>query len=264
MQIESILPYLILGTVSGLLSGLFGIGGGVVIVPILLILYTAIGVDQAVMMQLAVGSSLAVISITAVSSVRAHARYGNVEWGAMGRLAPGIVAGALLGAVVAAQLSFAAFRIGFAIFLLLLAVQIILQFKPKKTAPMPGLPGMFGVGAAIGVLSSLVGIGGGAMTVPFLARCGLEMRRAVGTAAACGLPIAIAGMVGFLLTGWGRAELPAWSTGFIYWPAVFWVGLAGFVIAPLGAKLAQTLPQKVLRMLFAAFLVFVAVNMLWR
>ncbi len=261
---ETILPYLVLGCVSGLMSGLFGIGGGAIIVPMLVFMFTLQGVAEAVMMQLAVGSSLAVIVITALSSIRAHARYGNIGWRRVAHLTPGIVGGALLGAVLAAYMSFSALRTVFAVFLLAVAAQMVLRLSPSRTVPMPGAGGLLGAGGVIGLLSALVGIGGGAMTVPLLARYGMEMRRAVGTSAACGLPIALAGMLGYLVMGMGRDGLPEWSTGFVYWPAVFWVALAGILLAPVGARLAQTMPQAVLRGTFAAFLVSVALGLLLR
>lgn len=258
----TVVPYMLLGSAAGLLSGLFGIGGGAVLVPILLILFTARGLPEDIMMQLAIGTSLTVISFTALSSVRAHSRLGNVNWRMAARLVPGIAGGALFGAAIAAQLTFTALRTIFAVFLLLLAVQMILRFKPRASVPVPGWPVTTVIGTGIGLLSALVGVAGGAMITPFLYRWGLLMRQAVGTSATCGLPLAIAGMLGYLVVGWSHPDLPAVATGFIYWPAVFWVTLAGVFIAPLGAKLAQRLPDGTLRVIYIGFLLLVSISML--
>jgi uncharacterized protein len=258
----TVLPYILLGCAAGLLSGLFGIGGGAVLVPILLILFAARALPEAIMMQLAIGTSLTVISITALSTVRAHARLGNVEWRMVARLIPGIAAGALFGAVIASQLTFMALRTIFAVFLMLLALQMILRFKPRAVVPLPGWAVTTPIGAVIGLLSSLVGIAGGAMTTPFLYRWGLSMRQAVGTSATCGLPLAIAGSLGYLAMGWAHPALPGMTTGFIYWPAIFWVTLASVFVAPLGAKLAQRLPDTWLRVIYILFLLLVSLSML--
>jgi len=258
----TVIPYMLLGSAAGLLSGLFGIGGGAVLVPILLILFTARGLPEDIMMQLAVGTSLTVISFTALSSVRAHSRLGNIDWRMVKRLVPGIACGALFGAAIAAQLSFTVLRTIFAVFLLLLAVQMILRFKPRASVSVPGWPVTTVIGTSIGLLSSLVGIAGGAMITPFLYRWGLLMRQAVGTSASCGLPLAITGTLGYLVVGWSHPDLPAVATGFIYWPAVFWVTLASVFIAPLGAKLAQRLPDGTLRMIYIGFLLLVSTSML--
>ena len=260
---ETILVYLLAGCVSGLISGLFGLGGGVVIVPVLLFVFTAQGVPAEVMVHMAVASSLAVIIITSLSSIRAHWKLGGVLWPVALRLAPGIVVGALLGALIAHWMSGALLQAVFALFLVVVAVRMGLNLQPPATGGVPGAIGLSAVGTGIGCLSAIVGIGGGTMTVPFLSRCRIAMREAVGTSAVCGLPIAVAGTLGFIITGWGHPQVPAYTSGYVYWPAVAGITAASIVLAPVGARLAHRLPQVLLRRLFAVLLAVVAARLLF-
>jgi uncharacterized membrane protein YfcA len=253
-----------IGALSGLLAGLFGIGGGLVIVPALNAAFVAgvVAVDPAVRMHVAIGSSLAVIVFTAISSVRAHHGYGAVLWPAVRALVPGIVVGALLGAWVADALATRALEVVFGVFVLLMAVHMALA--PRVEAAARGLPGLaknLGAGTGIGAVSALGGIGGGIMTVPYLAWHGVPLRTAVGTAAACTLPVALSGAAGYAWAGW-TAQTPAWSLGYLYWPAIAGIAVAAVLTAPLGAQLAHRLPVRQLRLLFALLLVVVAVDML--
>lgn len=257
----SIVPYLLLGCMAGFLSGLFGIGGGAIIVPILLLLFTARDLPEPIMMQLAVGTSLAVITITALSSIRAHMRYGNVQWFLVRKLVPGIGIGALSGSIIAAQLSFEALRTIFAVFLLLLALQMLVRVKPGSTPETPSWGLSLPVGTGIGLVSALVGIAGGAMTTPILSRWGHPMKKAVATSITCGFPLAVVGTGGYLMMGWSNPLLPSGSTGYIYWPAMFWIALASIFIAPLGARVAQNLPDRLLRIIFMLFLLSVSLSM---
>lgn len=254
--------YLLAGCFSGLLSGLFGVGGGAVIVPVLLVVFAAQGIPGEVMMHMAVAGSLAVIMLTSVSSVRAHWRRGGVLWPVAMRLSPGIIAGALLGGFLADWMSADLLRLVFAAFMLVMAVRMGLDLRPRTVGVMPGTVGMTLMGGLIGSLASLVGVGGGALTVPFLTRGGITMQQAVGTSAACGFPIAMAGTAGFILSGWNHSALPPLTTGYVYWPAVGGIALAGVLVAPLGARLAHWLSRMMLQRLFAVFLAVVAVKVL--
>lgn len=256
------LLYLATGSFAGVLAGLLGVGGGLIIVPILALSFAASGIAEAVQMHLAVGTSLATIIFTSLSSVRAHHRRGAVEWAIVRALAPGIVAGALFGAIIARWLPSTSLRYLFGAFELFVAVQMALSLKP---APHRGLLGRWGMGAAgatIGTLSALVGVGGGTLTVPFLLWCNVTIQRAIATAAACGLPIAVAGAAGFVLSGWGHAQLPPLSSGYLYWPALLGVSTASVLAAPLGARLAHSLPTPLLKRLFALLLLALALRML--
>jgi len=254
--------YLLVGGIAGLLAGLLGVGGGLIIVPSLVWLYLANGVDPSLVVHLAVGTSLATIIITSISSVRAHHKRGAVRWHLVARLTPGIVLGAWLGAVVADLLPTWWLQRVFACFVILVGVQMALGSRTEAHRDIPGLPGMSIAGGLIGMVSAIVGIGGGTMTVPFLNWCSVNMREAVATSAACGLPIALAGTIGFIVTGWGVALLPASSTGFVYWPAFLGIVASSYLFAPLGAKLAHSLPLPALKRVFAVLLFVVGGKML--
>lgn len=257
-----LLIYLVAGVAVGLGSGLFGIGGGLIVVPVLLPVFAAQGLTTDVAMHVAVGSSLATIVVTTSSSARAHWKLGNIVGKALPWLIGGLVVGSFTGSQIAAAVPGRTLQLIFGAFVLLLAVRMALvgQAPPGRVMPRP--PIVTGVGGIIGTISGLVGIGGGALTVPFLSWTGVEMRKAVGTSAASGVCVAIAGALGFVVAGLGETGLPAWSTGYIYWPAVLGITLASVFTAPVGAKLASRLPAVVLRRAFAVFLVVVGLRML--
>jgi uncharacterized membrane protein YfcA len=254
--------YLLLGSIAGLVAGLLGVGGGLIIVPALVFLLNLQGIESMHVVHLAVGTSLATIVITSVSSTWAHHRHGAVQWSVFARLAPGIVIGALLGAVIADLMSATLLRRVFGVFELLVAVQMLTGARPDAHRRVPGTAGMLVAGGGIGAVSSVVGIGGGTMTVPFLVWCNVAMRQAVATSAACGLPIAIAGACGYILTGWNESGLPEWSSGYIYWPAFAGIVSMSIIFAPLGAVLAHRLPVASLKRVFALLLLVIGVKML--
>ncbi len=255
--------YLLLGTGAGILAGLLGVGGGVVIVPALVWVFSSNDFDPSLVMHLAVGTSLATIVITSVASIRAHQRHQAIRWPVVRRLAAGILLGAGFGALVADALSSFWLQRVFACFIILVGIRMASGAGVSlKQRGLPGRLGMFLSGVPIGLLSALVGIGGGSLTVPFLNWCGVDMRHAVATSAACGLPIALAGATGFVLVGWGDPGLPPGSTGFVYWPALLGIVATSFPFAPLGARLAHTLPVKTLKRAFAVLLLVLGVKML--
>lgn len=256
------MAYLLLGGIAGLLAGLLGVGGGLIIVPALVFILSQQGVEPMHIVHMAVGTSLATIVITSLSSTWAHHRHAAVRWPDFFRLAPGIVLGALLGALIADYLSATLLRQVFGVFELLVAVQMATGLRPDAKRTVPPATGMFTAGGVIGAISSVVGIGGGTMTVPFLAWCNVAMREAVATSAACGLPIAIAGALGYVLTGWNETALPAWSSGYIYWPAFAGIVSMSIAFAPLGASLAHRLPVAKLKQVFSILLVVLGVKML--
>lgn len=256
----------LIGMVAGLMGGTLGLGGGVVIVPPLIYLLHGMGVAPAVVAQMAVGTSLATIIVTSVSSAHAHHRGGFVLWPVARRLAAGIVLGALLGAVIADRLSAATLTRLFGIFAILIALQMLLRRPGAATSAQPSrLPGrgaLAGVGAVIGAVSSLFGIGGGSLTVPFLSWCRLPMQNAVAISAACGLPIAVAGSLGFVMTGWGRPDLPPWSLGYVYLPAALAIVVASYPMAKVGARISHRVPSATLRRIFAIFLIGVGLELI--
>lgn len=255
------LLYIALGAFAGVLAGLLGVGGGLVIVPMLTFIFTSQGMPPEHILHLALGTSLASIIFTSLSSVRAHNAHGAVNWLAVWRITPGIMIGTFAGSWVAAQLSTGFLKVFFVIFQYYVATQLLLDIKPKPHRQLPGNAAMFGVGAVIGGISSLVGIGGGTMSVPFMVWCNSAMHTAIGTSAAIGFPIALAGAAGYLANGFS-AQLPPYSLGFIYLPALAGIAAASIMTAPLGAKLAHSLPIGRLKKAFAFLLVVMGTKLL--
>lgn len=254
--------YLGLGALAGTLAGLFGIGGGLVIVPVLIFSFGLQGVAPEVAAHLAVGTSLATIVFTSISSVRSHHIKKGVRWEIFRPMTAGIVVGAMLGAWTASLLSGAMLELIIGVFVILVAVKMLLDVNPKPGRDVPGNVGLGGAGAGIGWASAIFGIGGGTLTVPFLSWCNVRMQQAVGTSAACGLPIAIAGALTNIVTGWQQPQLPELSVGFIYLPALLGIVLTSVVFARFGANLAHRLDAKVLKRIFAVLLIIVGIRFL--
>jgi uncharacterized membrane protein YfcA len=255
--------YLLVGAVAGLCAGLFGVGGGLIVVPALAYIFALLELTSTSLMQLAVGTSLAVIIVTALSSTVAHHRHGAVQWQLVGRIAPFIAAGGLAGAFIASRVPSAHLKLVFAMVEVLIALQMYFEFKPKPARTLPGTMGLGAVSGGIGLISALVGIGGGTMTVPYLTWCNVDIHKAVATSAACGLPIAVAGSLGFVWLVPHAVDLPPHTVGFIYWPALLAIAIASVAVAPLGAKLAHRLSTHHLGRIFALFLLLVGMSMLF-
>lgn len=255
--------YAVFGSIAGLIAGLLGVGGGIVVVPILVFLFTSQGVPPESLMQMALGTSLGTIMFTALSSLRAHHRHGAVHWDIVKRITPGILAGTFGGTYIAAALSTAFLKFFFAGFLLFVAAQMLLNLKPKPSRQLPRAVGMAGAGGFIGVVSSLVGIGGGTLSVPFMTWCNVPLHHAIGTSAAIGFPIALAGTVGYIVNGLGVPRLPAMNWGYLNLPALAGIAAFSMLTAPLGARLAHRLPVVTLKRVFAVFLIATAARMAW-
>lgn len=204
---------LALGAVTGFVAGLLGIGGGILIVPFLTLIFTARGYPEQHIVHMAVATSLATILFTSISSVRAHHQHGAVLWRVVGILTPGILLGSLIGAQIAGRLPTVWLALIFAAFVSFSALQMLLDRKPKPTRELPRAPAMFGVGSVIGFISSLVGAGGGFISIPYLVWGNVKIHHAVATSAALGFPIAAAGTVGYVLAGRGQAGLPEGTIG---------------------------------------------------
>jgi hypothetical protein len=251
------------GALAGLAAGLLGVGGGLVVVPALAFLLPRAGVAPEVALHLAVGTSLATIVVTGLASALAHHRRGAVRTDVLAALVPGMVAGALAAGPLAGRLPGDALRLAYAAFAGAVAVRMLLAVRPRPGAGrLPGRGTLAAAGGGIGLVSALVGVGGGTLTVPFLARCGLAMHGAVGTSAATGPPIALAGALGFVAAGWGDPALPALATGYVLWPAFAVLAAATLPAARLGARLAHRLPADTLRRVFGLLLLLVAARML--
>ncbi|HWV14189.1 MAG TPA: sulfite exporter TauE/SafE family protein [Cellvibrio sp.] len=262
MDLLWLCSFLILGAAVGLLAGLFGIGGGGIMVPVLTLVFSRLAFPAEHIVHMALATSMAAIVPTALASLRAHHARAAVLWPVVIKMAPGILLGTFAGTFLASRLAAEPLAIFFSVFMALIALQMIRNHTPKPSRTLPGTVAISGVGAAIGGVSSLVAIGGGSMTVPFLAWCNVALPTAIGTSAAIGLPIALAGAGGYLINGWGVADLPANTLGYIYWPAVIAMASASFFSAPLGARLAHSLPVALLKKLFALLQIGLAVQML--
>ncbi|MDX9834000.1 MAG: sulfite exporter TauE/SafE family protein [Desulfobulbus sp.] len=263
MSIEFVLMYAVVGLIAGIMAGLLGVGGGIIIVPMLIFCFVRQGVQPEVIMHLALGTSLASIIFTSISSSLAHHRRGAVAWEIVRQITPGILIGTFLGTFVASRLSTGFLRVFFCVFLYAIATQMLLNKKPKPSRELPGRAGMFGVGNVIGVVSALVGIGGGSLSVPFMIWSNVAAHRAVGTSAAIGFPIAVAGALGYVVNNLHTAGLPPWSLGGVYLPALIFIVGGSVLTAPFGARLAHALPVDKLKRIFALFLYIVATRMVW-
>jgi len=258
------LIYALAGAVAGVLAGLLGVGGGIVIVPVLSVLFAWQGMPVEYQMQLALATSLASIIFTSLSSMKAHHSHGAVRWNVVKSLSPGIVIGSFAGSWIASLLSTNFLRVFFLCFLYYVSIQMFLNIKPKAHRDLPDTKGMFGAGGFIGVISALVGIGGGTLTVPFLSWCNTPIHQAVGTSAAVGLPIALASTLGYVLSGLNKPGLPDHTLGFIYIPALVGLVVMSMLTAPTGAKIAHKLPVAKLKKAFAGFLFLMATRMLFQ
>jgi uncharacterized membrane protein YfcA len=255
---------LALGATGGLLAGMLGVGGGMVLVPFTTLLFAAIGIPKDLTLKMALATSLATILFTAISSVRAHHARGAVRWDVVAGLAPGIVVGALLGTQLTRHLPSPALHVVFGAFLFFAATQMLLGLKPQAARALPGPAGLAGVGATIGSVSAVVGAGGAFMSVPFMNWCNVRMHHAVGTASALGLPIAAAGTIGYIVSGWSLPGLPAGALGLIHLPSLVALATASVLTAPIGAWLAHRMNVAQLRRVFALLLYVVGAAMLYR
>ena len=255
--------YLGFGAVAGVLAGLLGLGGGIIFVPMFNYAFRWQQLPPEHIQVMAVATSMVCIMITSISSIRAHHAKGSVRWDIWRGIAPGIMLGTFCGAWVAVRLSGTVLQAFFVCFLFFVCSQMLLDAKPKPTRGLPGPQGLMAVGVGIGGISSLVGIGGGTMSVPFLTMCNVPFHSCIGTSAAIGLPIALAGTLGYLWNGWNAQGLPPHTFGFVYLPACCGVIIASSLFAGLGARIAHRLPTVKLKRLFACFLIVVAANMLW-
>lgn len=258
-----VLIYVLAGIFAGLSAGMLGVGGGIVVVPALIFVFESQGFAPSVLMQMAIATSLAVMVFTSASSVWNHHRAGNVDWPLLRRMMRGLVPGVVLGVVVAANLDGYWLKKLFGVFACHVAVKMWLQSGAAPVEPNLAAQRYLPVfGFVISTLSTLLGIGGGTLSVPLFNRLGIEMRRGIGTAAAVGLPIAIVGAAGNMLAGAAVAARPEWSLGFIYLPALLWISVCSVLFTRIGVTLSQQLPIKRLRQIFAVVLMLVGLRFL--
>jgi uncharacterized membrane protein YfcA len=262
-MIEIILASILLGLVAGLLAGLFGIGGGLIIVPVLVLVFSVQGFPDKLVLIMSIATSLATIIFTSISSILTHHRLGAVEWEKVFRLAPGIMMGAAAGAMVASHVEADLLRNIFIGYLLYVGTHMAMQAKPKPGRLTSSRIVDFLVAILIGLMSSLVGIGGGTLTVPYLVYFQTPMRNAVAVSSACGLPIAIASTVSYVFLGHSVPQLPEWSLGYIYLPAFAGILSTSILTAPMGARLANRLPAQKLKRYFSLLIFIMAIKMMW-
>ena len=259
-MLASMILYCCLGAIAGLLAGLLGIGGGAVIVPMLVFAFNWQSISPDVAMHMAIGTSL---GSTAFSSAMAHHKKGGVDWRVFRGIALGILAGTYCGSFVAAQIPGKWLQLFFAVFLYYVATNMLLNKKPNPSRTLPSFAGLTGAGLVIGGISSLVGIGGGTLSVPFLIWHNVDMRRAIGTSSSIGIPIAVAGCLGYITNGWNTPGLPEYALGYLYLPALAGIVLISMLTAPIGASIAHNLPIPRLKKFFACFLYVIATKLLF-
>lgn len=264
MDISLIAGLLALGAAVGFAAGLLGIGGGMLLVPFMTMLLTAKHFPQEYIVHVAIATSLGTIMFTSISSVRAHHARGAVLWPVVKLLAPGILIGSWIGPWIGAHMNAGALALAFALFISFSATQMLLDKKPAAHRELPQAPGMFAAGGVIGTLAGLVGAGGAFASVPFMTWCNVKIHNAVATSAALGFPIALAGTLSNIYFGMRDSDLPAGTLGYVYLPALLVISLTSVTTAPLGAKIAHSLPVKSLKKIFAVVIYTLAGYMLYK
>ncbi len=259
---ELLFAFLLLGSFVGFMAGLLGIGGGGIMVPVLTTLFLYQGFPLDSVIHIALGTSMASIILTSLSSLRAHDIKGAVRWTIVKDMSPGIIVGTFLATFLVAYLNTVFLALFFSLFMAYIALQLFLNRQAMPTRSLTNKTGLLLAGAGIGSLSALVSIGGGSLTVPFLSWQNIPLKKAIGTSAAIGLPLSIAGTLGYIFNGWENTSLENGMLGFIYLPAVMLISITSFLMAPYGAKLAHKLPTPILKKAFAILLIILSIKML--
>ncbi len=254
--------YVAAGAFVGFMAGLLGVGGGMMLVPILAFLFSAQQFAPDHVVHLSLATAMASIIFTSAASVREHWRLGSVDFAIVQRMTPGMVTGTLASTVAAGWIAQRHLALAFAVILIGGATQILLNRKPVPGRTLPGSGPLFAFGLIVGVISGLVSAGGTFLTMPFMLLCGVPVRTAIGTGATLGIPVAVIGALGYVISGWAVPDLPAWNLGFINLVALAGLATASVVTAPLGARVAHRVPVLFLKRLFACCLYAVAAKML--
>ena len=259
-MIEEFILFAVLGVFSGLIAGMFGVGGGVIIVPVLVASFMGYGFDESIIIHLAIGTSLACIFFTGLSSANAHRKKQAIDFTLFKQVALGITLGALLGAMFAVQLDGNLLKIIIGVFALIMAVQIGFNFTLSLKNNLS--KGPYFVGTGIGFLSSVLGIGGGIFSVPYFKSSGLSMTSSVGTSAACGIPIAFFGALGYFILGISNESLPSYTLGYIYLPALFGITITSIIAAQYGAAIAHYVSEYILKILMVSLMLLISIYMI--
>ena len=262
MLLSDIAMLLLCGGIAGFLAGLLGIGGGMILVPFMILVFNHLHFDQSIIVHMAIASGMATILFTTTSAIWAHHKHDSIDWSLVKSFSPGLVIGSLVGgSEIFEALNTSWLSLFFAIFIVYSSIQMIINKKPKPGRELPGSLGLFSFGTFAGALSSLVGAGGAFVTVPFMLWCNVKPHVAMASSSGLGLPIAVAATIGYMFGSWGNPNLPPGSLGFIYLPAVACIVAVSIFTAPLGAKMARKLNVAQLKRIFGVMLIFLAVFM---
>ncbi len=257
-----LLVYVAIGAFIGFFAGMLGMGGGGIQVPLTTMAFGAQGFPHEHLLHVALGTAMATVIFTSISSLRAHDRHGAVNWSVLRRLLPGIVVGTGLGTLIARRIPTLPLAVIFVVFVLYMASSMLFNWKPKPTRQLPGTAGLLAAGAVIGVCSALAAMGGATLTIPFLVFCNVPFHMAIGTASAVGFPIAVVGTLGYIANGWRSSGLPPHSLGYIYVPALIGFTVGSMVLAPFGARLAHRTSERSLKRIFAVVIGALGLKML--
>ena len=262
MLLSDIVMLLLCVGITGFLAGLLGIGGGMILVPFMILVFNHLHFDQSIIVHMAIASGMATILFTTTSAIWAHHKHGSIDWSLVKSFSPGLVIGSLVGgSEIFEALNTSWLSLFFAIFIVYSSIQMIINKKPKPGRELPGSLGLFSFGTFAGALSSLVGAGGAFVTVPFMLWCNVKPHVAMASSSGLGFPIAVAATIGYMFGSWGNPNLPPGSLGFIYLPAVACIVAVSIFTAPLGAKMARKLNVAQLKRIFGVMLIFLAVFM---
>jgi uncharacterized membrane protein YfcA len=263
MLLNDILMLMLCGSISGFLAGLLGIGGGMILVPFMILVFNHLGFNQEVIVHMAIATGMATILFTTSSAILAHHKHGSIDWKLVAALSPGMIFGGLIGgSELFEALKTSWLSLFFAIFIIYTSIQMLLNKKPSAGRDLPGVIGLFSFGTFAGALASLVGAGGAFITVPFMLWCNVKPHTAMATSSGLGLPIAMAATLGYMYGSWGNPNLPSGSLGFVYLPAVVCIVIVSIFTAPFGAKMARKLNVAQLKRVFGIMLFLLAAFML--
>ncbi len=262
MLLSDILMLMLCGSISGFLAGLLGIGGGMILVPFMILVFNHLGFSQEVIVHMAIATGMCTILFTTSSAIWAHHKHGSIDWKLVAALSPGMIFGGLIGgSELFEALKTSWLSLFFAVFIVYTSIQMLLNKKPKAGRDLPGALGLFSFGGFAGALASLVGAGGAFITVPFMLWCNVKPHTAMATSSGLGLPVAAAATLGYMYGSWGNPNLPAGSMGFVYLPAVACIVVVSIFTAPFGAKLARKLDIAQLKRVFGVMLLLLAAFM---
>ncbi|MFK5950453.1 MAG: sulfite exporter TauE/SafE family protein [Methylococcales bacterium] len=262
LEIQLVFSFIFLGAVVGFMAGLLGIGGGGIMVPVLASLFLWQGFSSENILHLALGTSMASIIFTSISSLRSHHLKKGVLWSIVKKMLLGIIIGTFIATFVAARINTLYLALFFSLFMASTSIQMFLNKKPNPSRQLTGNIGLLIAGTVIGAISALVSIGGGSLTVPYLTWQNIDIKKAIGTSAAIGLPISIAGTLGYIINGWEVQVHNEYTIGYVYWPAVLLISVTSFLTAPFGANLIHKVNTSVVKKIFAVLLIFLSLKML--